>query len=273
MRYIKLIIITLLSFSLLGAAQTPLSVSTEDKEGGILSWLYDCTNNGITFLQDKKDILELTEALMHIPYVASINSSDPKTIKLAATLAEIATSTKLVSILGIPQHVPPVKIILWDVPKVLCYVAAGLYDIIRVGDAEKVAEKNVAQPTRLKSFKVTQIIQLTVEILLRTLAIVSRYDKNPQSVNAQTIHIVATELADIVGMWRLLGRYTTYFMYVDEFAINLVIKKKLNEDEEPAAEIQNTSEQQHTNAATTPQQDLAAHNTDQTTTSPTIEAT
>lgn len=235
----KIALIITISFlnsaMLFGEEQKPAEDVSQPKDvPGWGAWALDKAACGGAFLKEKKEITNLIEALMHIPYVLYVDSPDPQAIKISTMLAGAATGLKLVNILGIPKNIPPALIFIWDGPKVIGLVGAGLYDVIRIGDAEKIAEHNKLEAGKLKSFKITQSIQLTIEIILRMLALISKHGIGQDNGYSSAITIFATELADVVSIWRLLGRYTTYFMYLDEFAINWEVVVKKKDSEKPA---------------------------------------
>jgi hypothetical protein len=211
-------------------------VPGKDDIPGWGAWTLTKVMRGGAFLKEKKEFLNLIEALMQIPYVICVDSTDSDAIRVSTMLAGAATATRLVNILGIPKNIPPALIFMWDGPKVLALVGAGLYDFIRISDAEKVAQRNSVDVGKFKSFKITQSIQLSIEIILRMLALFSKHGIGQDNGYSQAITVFASELADVVSIWRLLGRYTTYFMYVDEFALNweVVIKKKDKDSDDTA---------------------------------------
>lgn len=175
----------------------------------------------ITFAKDNSELLNLAGALMHLPYIITADSSDAKTIKLAAGLAAASTSMKIMSVASGSGHA--MKILAWDMPKMLCYLLGTGYDALRIMDAPKVAYKNQTDPNKLRGFKISQSLQLSIEIVLRIMSILSEQDEH--STKAYVVSGCASQLADIVSIWRLLNRYVTYLPDVDTLEFGFTVRK------------------------------------------------
>ncbi len=171
------------------------------------------------------ELTNLLLTLMHAPYILTVDSTDQKVIRLTSMLAGAATAAKIGTILAIPQHVPPAKILVWDLPKVTGYALAATYDVIRFLDAATVVLKNQTEGPKLRMFKINQGMQLTIELMLRVMALLST-QKNIFDGNSKAVSLCATELADIVSIWRLLSRYMTYFVYLHELEFKFSINQK-----------------------------------------------
>jgi hypothetical protein len=196
-------------------------------------WVQGVVAKPFNIAKNNSEVLNLIGALMHAPYILTADSTDPKTIKACASLAVATTSLKLASIVS--GHGPTVKILMWDVPKMFCYLLSAGYDTLRIMDAPKVAYKNQVDTKRLWGFKASQLMQLAIEIVLRIMAVSSKQEGAAW---------LPSELADIVSIWRLLGRYVTYIPEVDTLEFSFTIRKNagsslpgtLDEDDEQEIE-------------------------------------
>lgn len=167
------------------------------------------------------EVASLLAALLQAPYIATVDSTNPKTIKFCASMSAAATSLKVASIAA--GHGQTMIVACWHVPKMLAFLLSIGYDTIRVLDAPKVAYKNHTDNKKLSGFKLNQSMLLGVEIALRSMAIWSHDEKD---LALFTVSGTASEVADAVSIWRLLSRYITYFYYTDKVEFTFSMQKK-----------------------------------------------
>lgn len=181
-------------------------------------------------LSENIELVHLARALCNIPYILTVDSNDAAVIRSTALLASCSSNFK--SIYERLAACPPGYRKLYNLyhePKLLCYLLATAYDVMRFMGATDIALKNEMQQGKMRGFKINQSIQLLVEICLRGFALASN-DQNPQAPGQQnSLALCASECADWVELWRLLSRYTTY-MNVSKVEANFNVSIKKEED-------------------------------------------
>ena len=188
-------------------------------------------------LSDNIQMVHLVRAMCHIPYIVTVDSNDAAVVRSTALLASSSSGFKLIYE-RLANH-PDYKLIynLYHEPKLLGYLLASAYDVMRFMGATDIALKNEVQQGKMRGFKLNQSIQLLVEICLRGLAFASNYQNPGLNGQQSMLSCCAAECADWVEIWRLLSRYSTYMnMSKVEAKFNVSIKKE--EDEFPDEAMQ-----------------------------------
>jgi len=169
------------------------------------------------FIQEHAQLINILRALLHIPYIVTLDSHDTKTIASCALLASLATDSRLLyELLHEQKNTSLLKNILWNLPKACGYAAGGLYEYGRFIKAAEVAEKNKVFSKQIRNLKILQSAQLALELILRGLAYKISLSTDPRLdgvnlSNQKTAKSIA-EIADIVELFRLLSRYNTFFL-------------------------------------------------------------
>lgn len=181
-------------------------------------------------LSDNIQMVHLVRAMCNIPYIVTVDSNDAAVIRSTALLASCSSNFKLIYE-RFANH-PDYKLIynLYHEPKLLGYLLASAYDVMRFMGATDIALKNEEQQGKMRGFKVNQSIQLLIEICLRGLAFASNYQNPAANGQQDMLSYCAAECADWVEIWRLLSRYSTYMnMSKVEAKFNVSIKKEEDE--------------------------------------------
>lgn len=195
-------------------------------------------------LSDHIEFVHLVRALSHIPYIVTVDSPEVKKIKTSAVLAASSTNLKLAYELFRKRDDYRLVYNLYNEPKLLCYLVAMSYDIMRFLGAAEIALKNQEEHRRMRGFKISQAIQLAVEICLRGFAYASSRRGNQQT-NQQNysdiLGICASEIADWVELWRMLSRFSTYMnLSKVEANFNVSIKKDESKDFDGGLRVEGT---------------------------------
>lgn len=166
-------------------------------------------------ISDNLDVVRAIGTLLHLPYILTLDSQDPRAVQLAGLIAALPTSCKVGLKFFEKRHDRFFKLMLWDVPKFAAYSAATAYDVINVLNPDHMVLERERKGELLGKLKFDQAANLAVEFLLRVISCVARYKaEDLASVRGERdLRLVAkltTELADIVELWRLLSRYNTY---------------------------------------------------------------
>jgi hypothetical protein len=170
-------------------------------------------------------ILQLIETLLHIPYIATIDSTDPTAIKISAALAFAGNTFRLIQqLLTSRQDVTVLRTLLTAAPKVLGYLLAAWYDMARMQQAECIAKDNKNDAKLLRQFNINQEALLLFEILLRVLVVVAAYT---DSVRDSWVQWGVGQVADWVGLWRLISRYFTILLVLERFELSVLTQPRL----------------------------------------------
>lgn len=166
-------------------------------------------------ISDNLDVVRAIGTLLHLPYILTLDSQDPRAVQLAGFIAALPTSCKVGLKFFEKRHDRFFKLMLWDVPKFAAYSAATAYDVINVLNPEHMVGERERKGEVLGKLKFDQAANLAVEFLLRIISCVARYKaEDLASIRGERdLRLVAkltSELADIVELWRLLSRYNTY---------------------------------------------------------------
>lgn len=161
-----------------------------------------------------RELLGILGALLHIPYIVTMDSEDARMVRLAGILAMLPTDLKVGLKLIEQSHGRFYKILLWDTPKFVTYLAAALYDGINVLNPEHMILERRQKGADLKVIKKDQAMILAFEVLLRILAFVAAYKaesaKPGVAADLDMFASLISECADLTELWRLLIRYRTY---------------------------------------------------------------
>lgn len=174
----------------------------------------------LDFLTDKieanTELLKVFGAAMHVPYVLTIDSTDPRLIQIAGVLAALPTGSKVTHKIFEKQNDRFFKIVLWDLPKFLLYFSAFAYDIVNVLNPGHMVLERQDKGAELKRLKYEQGVALAMELLLRVFACVIHYKAEVVKVGSSfgrdldRIAQVSSGCADLVELLRLLSRFRTY---------------------------------------------------------------
>jgi len=187
------------------------------------SW-FEKMGEAIQAPENQGEWLRLAESLLHLPSILTVDSTNENTIILSSWLAGLGTLGKAGYEIAkpLPDNTRTAKVVLWDAPKILCYAVSCAYDVMRTWDASKIAEKNSVEAKKLRGFKINQLVLLLIEMGMRLLVIA-----NQGKALGMTY---VSELANLVGIWRLLSRYVTYFVYTNQVAINVTLSNVHNDN-------------------------------------------
>ncbi len=181
---------------------------------------------------DHKELMKLVGCLAHIPGILTIDSKNQLAIKAAAFLALTATDIKILIDLFKKNEDCLAKNCVYDIPKTTLYALASYYDYVRLTGKPKDLDTKLLEIKPGTSAKITQFVQLGVEVLLRTLACIDRYNRG-DSANKYTGRFLS-ELADWVELCRLMDRFAllsdqdaTFDKRFDD--IKQSVAKRLNE--------------------------------------------
>jgi hypothetical protein len=161
------------------------------------------------------ELLNILGALLHIPYIVTLDSNDARAVCLAGALATLPTSLKVcLKFVHKPQDERFYKIFFYDGLKFGSYLSAAAYDGVNFLNAEHMILERQQKGADLKLIKKDQAILLAFEILLRFFAYVAAYKAESADVAAGAdlamIASLISEAANLTELWRLLGRYQTY---------------------------------------------------------------
>ena len=93
-------------------------------------------------LSNRGAILQLIETLLHIPYVATVDSTNVTAIKVSAALAFVGNDFRLMQqLLTTRQDASALRVLLTAAPKVLGYVLAAWYDMARMQQTDRIAKR------------------------------------------------------------------------------------------------------------------------------------
>jgi len=166
-----------------------------------------------TFMQKHQQFLHILRCLLHIPYIATIESQDVYTIRSSAVLATLSTQSRLIyELMRTRNDTSLIKELLWPIPKTCGYAGGALYEYGRIIKALEVAQRNKVIDKKLHSLKIQQIIKVVLEISLRALVYKMSFENKDQTPT----EMLLAELADVIELWRLLSRYTTFFVEADQ---------------------------------------------------------
>jgi len=193
-------------------SETPDTPDTPDTIIKTKSPDQDSPESKSSFIEDHLQLINIVRSLLHVPYIVTIDSQDPQKIRACALLSACATDSQLLyELLRTRNNTNLLADIVWHLPKAAGYAAGAVYEYGRFVKALEVAEKNKVFNKQLRNLKIQQTIQLVLELCLRGLVYnVSRNHPNQK----ETLKSIA-EIADIIEVWRLLGRYNT-FLIADE---------------------------------------------------------
>jgi len=172
-------------------------------------------------------LIQLIETLLHIPYIATIDSTDATAIRLSATLSFIGNDFRLIQqLLTSRQDVIALRMLLTAAPKVLGYLLAAWYDMARMQQAECIAKDNKNDAKLLRQFNINQEVLLLFEIILRILVVVAAYT---DSIRDSWVQWGVGQVADWVGLWRLISRYFTILLVLERFELSVLAQRRLPE--------------------------------------------
>jgi hypothetical protein len=175
---------------------------------GVFTTINEQLEQSLEWGNHHKEALLLVSCGTHMPSILTTDSNNIKTIKGAALLAIMATQAKILIELFKPSTKCLAKHCLYDGPKIMLYTIACYYDYVRLTSTKKVLPKDTNVTRRLFLKKIIQLLQLGLEMFLRTIA----YIDSPSISASDSKNITAyyiTELADWVEIWRLLSRFST----------------------------------------------------------------
>jgi hypothetical protein len=211
LRWLLVLMISVSSLTAMGA-QPPLQGQPADQAEPIF------------FTPYRVALLQLIETLLHIPYIATIDSTDPVAIKASAALAFVGNDFRLVKqLLTTRQDVTVLRMLLTAAPKVLGYLLAAWYDMARMQQAECIAKDNKNDAKLLTQFRVNQEVLLAIEIILRLLVVAASYD---DSACDSWMQWGVGQVADWVGLWRLLSRYFTILLVLDRLEFTMLTQPR-----------------------------------------------
>lgn len=162
------------------------------------------------------NIVRAIGTLLHIPYIYTLDSTDPHSVRLSGMLAAIPTDIKLGCKFFEKSNKRFFHVLLWDVPKFGAYSSASIYDAINILNPEHMVQERQSKGiSALRKMKIEQSINIGIEFLLRVIACIAQYrasdiEKAAGGRDLTLIATLTTELADVVELMRLLGRYNTY---------------------------------------------------------------
>lgn len=166
-------------------------------------------------VEASKDLLAMVGPLLHVPYILTLDSDDSKKVRLAGLLAMLPTGAKVIYKSFEKCNGRFLTIVLPGVPKYLGYSVANLYDWINVTSPRHMILERQQKGDYLKRIKVEQGAYLAFEVLLRIISFFASYKADNAEYPAgrsdlKTVGALASEFADWIELWRLLGRYKTY---------------------------------------------------------------
>lgn len=174
------------------------------------------TQNSARATNHTIDIVRTLGTLLHIPYIYTLDSTDPVSVRIAGMLAAIPTDIKVGYKFFQKSNKRFFQVLLWDVPKFGAYSSAAIYDAINIiNPNHMIQERQSKGIATLRKMKIDQSINIGIEIFLRIIACIAQYraiDIEP-STGGKDLSFIATlttELADAVELMRLLNRYNTY---------------------------------------------------------------
>lgn len=162
------------------------------------------------------DILQALGTLLHIPYIYTLDSTDPVSIRIAGILAAIPTDIKVGCKIFEKTNKRFFQVFLWDVPKFGAYSSAAIYDAINViNPNHMVQERQSKGMAALRKMKIDHSINIGIEMFLRIIACIAQYRASDMTIKTggkdlSFVATLTTELADAVELIRLLSRYNTY---------------------------------------------------------------
>lgn len=161
-------------------------------------------------------IMRAMGTLLHIPYIYTLDSTDPSSVRLSGILAAIPTDIKITCKLIEKNNKRNFQIFFWDFPKIGTYSAAAIYDAINVlNPNHMIQERQSKGSAALRKMKIEQAVNIGIEFFLRIIACIAQYrasdiEKAAGGHDLALIATLTTELADGVELMRLLSRYNTY---------------------------------------------------------------
>lgn len=219
-------------------------VPNQPVQDGFFDQVKSALKNPGQTLSDHIEFVHLVRALCHIPYIMTVDSSDVTKIKSSAAIAASSTNFKFAYELFRKRDNYRLLYNLYNEPKLLCYLIAASYDAMRFLGATEIALKNKEEQRKMRGFKMSQSIQLAVEICLRGFAYANSRRSNQQA-NAQDysdmLGLCASEIADWVELWRMLSRFSTYMnLSKVEANFNVSIKKEEGKDFDGPLRVEGT---------------------------------
>lgn len=204
-----------LGCSSINAADAPAQTNAFDRVKRVCNTVRGVVDNFNGNPGKNLELLNILGALLHIPYIMTLDSADERTVRWAGILAMLPTDFKIcLKAAHKPHDERFYKILLYDVPKFGCYASAATYDVINVLNAEHMILERQQKGADLKLIKKDQAMLLTFEVLLRFLAYVAAYKaESANGAPGSDLGMIASlisEAANLTELWRLIGRYQTY---------------------------------------------------------------
>lgn len=149
---------------------------------------------------DRKLKLDMLSTLLYTPYIMSLDSQDPDTIKIAAaadTLAHAIKASNLYHALNKSDS----KEMTMNMMKVAAHVGLGFDSVNNCMNSKEIATLNKRLKRQLKTYKVNQMMQLGLEAVLRGTSYYNHKNGDQKTSD------VTSELADFVGIFRAMNRF------------------------------------------------------------------
>ena len=139
----------------------------------------------------KKLHIDMVSTVLYLPYVMALDVQDPDTLKIAAAADALAHAIKASNLYKEAQSENDQTRATWSMVK------AGAHAGLCVNSIHDIESREAFVPEDIKNHKVNQLMQISLEALLRG----ASYYSLIQASDVQTARLT-TELADIVGILR-----------------------------------------------------------------------
>lgn len=154
---------------------------------------------------DYREVIELLGCLAHVPGILTTDSQKAWAVKSSAVLAMMATDTKIFAELFKHSDGCLAKQCVYNIPKTTLYALASYYDYVRVMGEVTALPADSSALGHMRWSKITQFFQLGIEIFLRVMACIDKYDNNTLTQGNRAWYL--SEAADWIELWRLIGRF------------------------------------------------------------------
>ncbi len=193
-------------------------------------------------------LLEIGGALMHVPYILTLDSDDADHIAYAACPAALPTMVKIAGRFVAKKDAHFYEFLMWYLPMFTGYLSSLGYDFINIKkDSEetiKMRKKSLGDKKNI--FKIHQAICLGLEVFLRIISYAEKMKTNPaplpagglpHTYNSLSLDKCVVVVADLLELWRLLSRF---YLMNGAFIFSIELDKK-QEIQQPAANLENAT--------------------------------
>lgn len=231
------------------SGSTPLSAAERPRSPSFFAKVNAGLLNPKKWIEDHLEFASLFRCLMHAPEVLMLDTENPNVIKVTSLLAALGTGSKLSYELLKNRETTAAQLLLYPLPKIGLYSISELYNLIRILDAEYVAEKNgeLNKDHTLRNLKITQFMQLMTELAIRICSFSSTFiDPHDTQGGGNALAFYLSEIADAVELWRLLSRW----WMIMRFKVKADISIETDEKEIPSkmVEVSHTTPKSYVSA-------------------------